>query len=387
MISGEKAKNWIVIGSGLTGLACAQRIERDTNDNCMILEQSLELGGKLKTELFEQAYLLDHGFQVLLPAYSELKENVDLNKLDLCFFESGAIIHSEKGITHISDPLRNPLKIFETLFSNVGSFKDKLLVMKLRAQVCFQSDEVLLQNLKGSSYQFLKDFGFSEDMIQNFWQPFFSGIFLENKLETEGSFLQFLFKMFSLSAVAVPNSGIQQLPKLMAANLKRTQIRFNCKVTQIESDRVTLGDGTQVSGKIVDARPVENAKWGAVTTLYYAAAASPVKGPWLVLNSRNLNRLVNHVAVMSEVSPTYALKGDALISVNVLKGSITDSELMIVKKDLKDMFGEQTSSWRFLKSFEIPQALPLYFAPSAKGITPSQQGAFIRAKSLFQAGM
>ncbi len=383
MISGEKAKNWIVIGSGLTGLACAQKIETETNDSCLILEQSLELGGKLKTELFDQAYLLDHGFQVLLPAYSELKKNVDLKKLDLCFFESGAIIHSEKGVTQISDPLRKPLKIFETLLSQVGNLKDKLLVVKLRAQVCLQSDEALLKNSKGSSTQFLKDFGFSEDMIQNFWQPFFSGIFLEDKLETESSFLQFLFKMFSLSPVAVPRKGIQQLPKLMAAGLKRTEIRYNCKVIKVESDHVVLSDGTQVFGQTLDARPPETAKWGSVTTLYFSAKVSPVKGPWLVLNSRNLNRLVNHVAVMSEVSPDYAKNGDALISVNVLKTSITDLDLVKIKQDLEDMFGDQTSAWKFLKSFEIPQALPLYLAPSALGITPSQQGAFIRSKSLF----
>lgn len=382
MNSSRKANNWIVIGSGLTGLACAQRIEQETEDNCLILEQTSELGGKLKTELFDQTYLLDHGFQVLLPAYSELKKSGVLRDLDLCYFESGAIIHSKKGITQVSDPLRNPHLIFETLLSNVGSLKDKLLVMKLRAQVCLQSDEVLLKNSKGTSYQYLKDFGFSEDMIQNFWQPFFSGIFLENKLETESSFLQFLFKMFSLSPVAVPKQGIQQLPKLMAAKLKRTEIKYNCEVTQVEKDQVTLSDGTLVKGQILDARPLKAARWGSVTTLYYAAAVSPIKGPWLVLNSRDLNRLVNHVAVMSEVSPHYAKNGDALISVNVLKTSITDQDLKKIQQDLKDMFGEQTLGWKFLKSFEIPKALPLFLAPDAKGITPSQQGAFIRSKSL-----
>lgn len=383
MNSSEKAKKWIVIGSGLTGLACAQKIESETSDNCLILEQSNELGGKLKTELFEGAYLLDHGFQVLLPAYSELKQNVDLHQLDLCYFESGAIIHSEKGVSQISDPLRKPLLIFETLLSDVGNLKDKFLVVKLRTQVSLQSDEALLKNAKGSSYQFLKDFGFSEDMIQNFWQPFFSGIFLENKLQTESSFLQFLFKMFSLSPVAVPRHGIQQLPKQMADGLKRTEIKLNCKVVKIEKDHVILDNGSQIHGEILDARPPEAVQWGAVTTLYYAAEHSPVKGPWLVLNSRNLNRLVNHVAVMSEVSPDYAKNGDALISVNVLKTALTDQDLFKIKQDLKEMFGEQTRHWKFLKSFQIPRALPLYFAPSATGVTPSQQGAFIRSKNLF----
>jgi len=383
MNSAEKAKNWIVVGAGLTGLACAQRIESETSDNCLILEQTSELGGKLKTELFEEAYLLDHGFQVLLPAYSELKKNVNLQKLDLCYFDSGAIIHSPKGITQISDPFTQPLKTFETLMSDVGSLKDKWLVMKLRALVCFQSDETLLKNTKGSSYQFLKDFGFSEDMVQNFWQPFFSGIFLEDQLVTESSYLQFLFKMFSRSPVAVPKKGIQQLPRLMAASLKRTEMRFNCQVTKIENDRVTLKDGTQIFGQILDARPPETERWGSVTTLYYAAKVSPIKGPRLLLNSRNLNRLVNHVAVMSEVSPDYARKGDALISVNVLKTSISDQDLTKIKQNLRDMFGNQVLDWRFLKSFEIPKALLLYHLPDAKGITPSQQGAFMRSKSLF----
>ncbi|MFN9067995.1 MAG: FAD-dependent oxidoreductase, partial [Bdellovibrionales bacterium] len=304
MESDLKSKDWIVVGAGLTGLSCAQKIENQTDGNCILLEQSNELGGALKTETFENDYLLDHGFQVLLPAYSELKKWGNLGDLNLHYFESGAIIHSPRGQTKICDPLKYPSEIFNTLFSSVGSIQDKLLVVKLLTQVRWRSDSELLTQSLGSSLSFLRKFGFSEDMIQNFWQPFFSGIFLEDQLKTEASYLQFLFKMFSLSPVAVPEQGISALPKQMAKKLKKTDIQLNKKVTLIEKDRVYLSDGTVIKGNPIDARPIQIGQWGLVTTLYYAAEVSPISGPWLVLNSRNLNRLVNHVAVMSEVSPS-----------------------------------------------------------------------------------
>jgi protoporphyrinogen oxidase len=384
MGSHPESRNWIIVGAGLTGLSCAQRIEIQTQDNCLLLEQSDQVGGALKTEIFENNYLLDHGFQVLLPAYSELQKWDLLKNLNLKFFESGAIIHSIQGITKISDPLKHPSQILATLFSSVGSIQDKFLVVKLLAQVRWQSDSHLLKQNLGSSLKFLKDFGFSDEMIHNFWQPFFSGIFLEDQLMTEGSYLEFLFKMFSLSPVAVPQQGISTLPKQMVQQLTRTEILLNKKVSLIEKDRVHLSDGTVIKGTPIDARPVQASQWGSVSTLYYAANASPVKGPWLVLNSRQLNRLVNHVAVMSEVSPDYAKKGDSLISVNVLKTNLTGHDREKILMDLKSMFGPQVDQWRFLKSFEIPKALPLCLQQAEGEITPSQQGAFKRAEKLLK---
>jgi hypothetical protein len=374
----------IVVGAGLCGLAVCKALE-DRGESCLLLEQESSVGGKIKTEVAEDGYLLDAGFQVLLPSYTELKERIDLKALDLKYFNAGAMIRIGSSWTKVSDPLRSPLLAFETLFSNVGSFKDKILVLKLRAQVLFEDEDSLLGRSLGSTLDYLRSFGFSEQMIENFWIPFFSGIFLESELKTEAAFFRFLFKMFALSPVAVPANGMGELPKAMLAQLNRTELRLNARVEEVSSKHVVLSGHQLLGGRVIDTRPTIKGQWGSVCTLYFAADESPVSGPWLMLNSKKNKKLINHIAVMSEVSSVYAPKGDALISVNVIASKLSESSLQTIKDELVAMFGPKAEKWRFLKSFEIPNALPLYFSVpnlSQRLNTPSQQGAFKRAKQL-----
>jgi hypothetical protein len=375
---------WIVIGAGLCGLATCLELEK-RGRTCVLVEATAQIGGKLKTEIFEDRYLLDHGFQVLLPAYSELRKNVDLKALNLKYFNAGAMIRIDQDWTQISDPLRNPLSIFKTLFSKIGNFYDKLLVIKLRLSVLSQKDDLFFEKPIGTSRDYLQKFGFSLDMIENFWTPFFSGIFLESELKTEASLLRFLFKMFSQSPVALPEKGICELPNLMFSNLKRTELRLNSVVTDIQQNKIFLRDNTVLEGHIIDTRPLVTANWGSVTTLYFAADTSPISGPWLILNSKKNKCMVNHVAVLSEVSKHYASRGDALISVNLIVPNYSSQDFARVIAELTEMFGIQVKTWRFLKSFEISQALPLYLSipeNSKRLNTPSQQGAFVRARQL-----
>jgi hypothetical protein len=253
-----------------------------------------------------------------------------------------------------------------------------------------QEDKSFFNEPLGSSFDYLKSFGFSSKMIEHFWKPFFSGIFLEPDLKTEAAYFRFLFKMFSLSPVAVPANGMGELPKSLFAKLKNTKLRLNTEVLEVSSGQVRLANGELVQGTVIDTRPNLNCEWGSVSTLYFAADKSPVSGPWLVLNSKSNNRFVNHVAVMSEVSRSYAPKGDALISVNLILPKLTEALLLKVRSELVEMFGAQVNGWRFLKSFEIPKALPLYLTlPNGelRFATPSQQGSFLRAKQLLQSSV
>lgn len=373
----------LIIGAGLAGLAAALKIEKQ-GGRALIFEESEAVGGKLKTEVFEDSYLLDHGFQVLLPAYPALRHHVNLNALDLKYFKSGALIFNGTQKLRISDPLQDPSLLFETLFSKVGHFKDKWLIVKLRISVLSQSNEKLLSQSLGTSLDFLRRFGFSDDMIENFWRPFFSGIFLEDELRTEASFLKFLFKMFSQSPVAVPAKGIAVLPNWMQQQLKNSEVLLQSRVISSTEKSVTLENGKSFSGPVIDTRPVASDNWGSVTTLYFAASESPIQGPYLFLNRKMKDTLVNHVAVMTEVSQDYAKKGDALISVNILRSHVSPQDFSKVLIELGTYFGPQVKAWRFLKSFEISKALPLYLQTGVQPspVTPSQQGAFQRGQAL-----
>ena len=344
-----KQKQYLIIGAGLAGLAAALKIEKQ-GGTAILIEEDPVIGGKLKTELFEETYLLDHGFQVLLPGYSQLQNSVDLAALDLRYFKSGALVFDGNKKIRISDPFKDPHLLFETLLSEIGSFKDKCLVLKLKLSVLSTSDHKLLGQRLGSSIDFLRNYGFSEKMIENFWRPFFSGIFLEDQLLTEGSYLKFLFKMFSKAPVAVPAKGIAELPRWMSQQLKKSEILLGSRAQHVSANQVILQSGKTFNGIVIDTRPAENKKWGAVTTLYFSAAVSPIAGPWLFLNRKTSTSLINHVAVMTEVCPSYSRAGDVLISVNALRPALGNHELLQIREELQIFFGPDVKKWRFLES-------------------------------------
>lgn len=374
----------IVIGAGLAGLTAAYELEQQGH-SVLILEKEAEIGGKLKTERFEGKYLLDHGFQVLLPGYSSFQALLpNLSELNLCEFSAGARLRTPQGLFLTADPLRHPGQIWSSAFGSYASFSDKLKVLSLRAYVLGRSEEQLLARRDQTTLQFLKDYGFSQAMIDHFWKPFYGGIFLEKNLETSVGYFLFLFRVFSLKKVAVPEKGIAEFPRVLRARLMRTEILFHKEVVRVDGSDVHCKDQVFSSQGVVDCRPMPSSRWGVVTTLYFSAPKTPLNGAWLYLKSAQRPGLINHIAVMSEVSASYAPAGESLISVNVIQGSLSAKEQESVRKELHELFGEHVQQWRFLKMFEIPQALPLWLSGQEENIamskTPSQQGALLRGQ-------
>ena len=377
----------IVVGAGLSGLAAALEIEA-MGEECLIIEANAHIGGKLETSVVNEAYRLDRGFQVLLPSYPEL-QRLNLSELELKFFNSGARLELDGGPCLMANPLRHPRYLASTLFENYATFRDKLLVLKFQYEVLRQDPELLLTTSKGTTLEFLRGYGFSEKMIRAFWAPFFSGVFLESELETSAGFFKYLVRMFASSPVAVPKLGVGELPKLMAQRLKKSEIQLN-KNAVLRSDGLTveLSDGRKITARtVIDETKGQTVQasvgpFGQVTSFWFSAPEPPFAGPWLSLNSRGLpsDRLINHVAVLSNVSADYAMKGDALICVNVIR----PNERIDFKKMLfeaESILGLSVRDWQLLRTDEILRAFPLYIDRNDSD-TPSQQGALLRGRTL-----
>ena len=89
------------------------------------------LGGKLETTIVEDSYILDRGFQVLLPAYPELRRFTELeSSLELKYFKSGARLEQDDGPILMANPLRHPQNILSTALGTYATLKDKFLVVK-----------------------------------------------------------------------------------------------------------------------------------------------------------------------------------------------------------------------------------------------------------------
>ncbi|MEO9930775.1 FAD-dependent oxidoreductase, partial [Rhodopirellula bahusiensis] len=103
--------------------------------------------------------------------------------------------------------------------------------------------------------------------------------------------------------------------------------------------------------------------WLGTTNLYYAADRSPDSHRTLMLRGDESGPIQSAV-VLSDVAPSYAPPGKALISVSVdsnhepadgLDDEALDSR---VRSQLKDWFGEDAMRWRLLRVFHVPYSLP-----------------------------
>ena len=100
----------IVVGAGLTGLSAACELSR-AGLSVLVFEKSANVGGRMSTHIVN-GYKLDHGFQILLTAYPEMKKIDGLAKLAGRSFSSGARIRTQGRFRALSEGSQH-MKDFE----------------------------------------------------------------------------------------------------------------------------------------------------------------------------------------------------------------------------------------------------------------------------------
>jgi phytoene dehydrogenase-like protein len=357
----------IIIGAGIAGLTAA-KVLKAAGKKIKLIETSNTIGGRVQTDEID-GYLLDRGFQVLLTAYPEVKLFLDYKALDLKKFEAGAIVLNEKGITEIGDPLRNPSTLFTTLASPVGSIFDKLKMLALKLQLGNKKIDNIFTSTEITTLQYLIQKGFSNRMIEQFFKPFMTGIFLESNLKTSSRMFEFVFKMFSEADTVIPAMGMGMIPKQLAESLTNEELILNEAVEEINGNAVKTNTGKIFSAaKILIATeasaipaPFEkiNAQKKSVITIYFTADKPPFIKPIIALNA-SANKIVNNVAVVSQVSAAYAPAGKTLISVSLIdydKKNNQGDMIENVKQELQYWYADAVH-WKHLKTYQILYALP-----------------------------
>jgi len=241
----RKDYNIHIIGAGVSGLIAAKILEQEGYEP-IIIEASDRVGGRVKTDTVD-GYLLDHGFQVLLDAYPKAKEHLDFEALELQKLKPGAVIFSNGKKQTIGDPLRDLSLLWPTLLSSIGSIADKLKILKLNTDLKKRPLNSIFTAETSTTLNYLKAKGFSDEIILNFFKPFFSGIFLEPELQTSSRMFEFVYKMFGEGLAVLPKGGIEAIPKQLKAQLYKTSFMFNTKVKQVNDANIELENGTLIN--------------------------------------------------------------------------------------------------------------------------------------------
>ena len=360
----QKSPSIHIIGGGISGLIAARVLE-EHGLSATIIEATDRLGGRVKTDVLD-GYSLDHGFQVLLTAYPAAKKYLDFDALALQEFLPGSAIFKNGKQKIIGDPLRNLSLLIPTLFSEIGTVNDKLKILALNRRLKKKSIQNIFAEKEQTTLAYLENIGFSETIITDFFIPFFSGIFLENKLDTSSRMFEFVYKMFGEGNAALPKDGIQAIPKQLFEKLKNTTCVFNTKVKSVENGSIILESGeiiksnftiiaTQASGLVSNLKN-QATLWKSCDTLYFEVTKREIRKPLIGLIAAP-NALINNIFYHTSLQ-TSATATKELLSVTVIdRQNLTNKQLVAeVQKELKELCN--IDSCTFIKQYNIPMALP-----------------------------
>ncbi len=376
----------VIVGAGLAGLSCAVRMEA-AGASVRLVEAEDAAGGRVRTDVVD-GFRLDRGFQILLTGYPAAQEMLDLKSLRLKTFASGALVRHDGTFHRFADPFRDSLFAAIRLgFDGIVPLKDKLLIAKLRSHVKKGTIADLFTRTETTTREHLVGFGFGTEMVERFFEPFFAGIFLERELVTSSRFFEFLFRMFAFSQAAVPENGMEMIPRQLADRLRADTLQLNARVLKLRREAggfvLNLQGGATLAARTVvlalpdpqqrllldgvsgRAKPGREVQWNRTTTFYYSSHRTPIADPLLILNGEGVTAgPVNNAVVMSQVSSAYAPPGAHLISASVVgQAPEAQSTMEKLEKDVRDQltswFGVDVRRWEVIGGYPIARALPL----------------------------
>jgi len=353
-----------IIGAGISGLIAAKVLE-DHGYAPIVIEASDSVGGRVKTDSVN-GYQLDHGFQVLLTAYPAAQKYLDFKALDLQKFLPGAAIFKAGTQTVIGDPLRDISLLFSTLFSGIGTFEDKLNILKLNKRLKNKTLTDIFADQEKTTLSYLNEAGFSPEMIQQFFKPFFSGIFLEPDLETSSRMFEFVYKMFGEGYAALPKLGIGAIPKQLAEKLNSTTFKFNTSVESIKDAELTLTTGTKIKSDfsivateasgLIQSLSKQATAWKSCDCLYFETTKRIIRKPLIGLIA-DTDVLINNIFYHTSLKTGQKAEKE-LLSVTVVKHHNLSPKALIarVESELERYCGIDACT--FIKQYKIPRALP-----------------------------
>ncbi len=361
-----------VVGAGIAGLHCASILIENGID-VLIFDRETEVGGRMRTTNVD-GFLLDQGFHVLQTAYPTASRVIDYKALRCKAFQPGAlVIDSRKGkpkIRKMADPWRQPIRGIISAFNGFAGMADLLRIARLRRDVLKGSIDSQFDGEDSTTMEWLHSRGFSESMIQRFFLPLFSGIFLESDLRTNERMFRFVFRMMSKGKMVLPTDGIGSVTAKMAEQIGEDKFRLGVRIGGIDEGAIRFRGEAHRFDAVVKAfsESDDDGPKRSVWTMYLDAEEAPFRSKHILLNG-NLGEpsaLIAHVAVPSNVQSSYAPKGRNLVAVTIVGDRAVSAGIQnpsgieaAAREELGQWFGDGTvSTWRTLDVNCVEHALP-----------------------------
>ena len=369
----------VVIGAGVAGLAAARRLSIAGREVCVI-DASDDLGGRIRTDEVD-GLLLDRGFQLYNPSYSEGLSVLDLKALDVKSFSPGVIVSIDGRNYKMADPKREPSWAIDSLLAPVGKISSKLRFAKYAVGLALSKTNSRTYDQRTDAFLRAK---FGKDLTDKVLRPFLAGVFLEPELETSKRFFDIALKSFIAGSPGVPRAGMQAIPRQLATQLPSGSIHLNVTAQAVASTMVRTDQGDIRCRSVVIATNARSAALlipslkvpasNSVTTWYHLAdclGSDLTDGKsTLIIDGKKFNGsyddptrpLVNTV-VISNAAPSYASDNRTLISSSAIGVHPSTQAESQVRSHLAALYKVPTSNWSHVATYPIPDALPLMAAP------------------------
>jgi len=232
--------------------------------------------------------------------------------------------------------------------------------------------ERLLSRPELAAGQALAARGVPARTIDGFLRPLLAALLCDPELTTSSRCADLALRAFAGGRLCLPEGGAEMLPEVLAAALPPGTVHTGVRVTAVSTTSVTTAEHGEIHCRAVlvatDARAAAELLPGLrvpdfhpVTVVHHTTDDPPTTGSALLLDS-DRGGPVAHTAIVSEVDPSRAPAGRALVSSTVLGPPPPDVDTA-VRMHLSRLYGTSTTRWETLAVHHTPTAVPVMRAP------------------------
>jgi phytoene dehydrogenase-like protein len=389
----------VIVGAGVAGLSAAHRLT-SAGVTTAVLEAAPYAGGRMSTEKVD-GFRLDRIGQLLSTSYPELRLTPGLDALALRPFAPGVLLHSDgrrqragavpsavgarraRGALHAVRALASAPRAASVrgvpgtvprvrAGAPLGTPVDQARLGAALARLASSPVERLLARPELPAAQALAARGVPARTVDGFLRPLLAALLCDPELTTSSRCADLALRAFASGRLCVPEGGAEALPELLARALPPGTVHTGVRVTSVATTSVTTAEHGEIRCRAVlvatDARTAADLLPGLrvpdfhpVTVVHHTTDEPPTTGASLLLDA-DRGGPVAHTAVISQVDPSRAPAGRALISSTVLGTPPPDIDTA-VPMHLSRLYGTSTTRWETLAVQHTPEAVPAMRPP------------------------